>query len=228
MLCYFFFSDSYSTIASIGMVVAKVDMGLGIIMLGSAYVVITIFSGLGAILLPMFQKRMGYTVKTMVSIMIVWFIVVAVYGWLLKVMGGPVLNSWRQTVVFGFYAILYGSAVGAAQSYSRVMFSMLIPKGRESEFFAFFEISDRGSSWLGPAIAAIFTTTTGETLHVFGYIILVLILALFLLQGVEVMRAETEAQAESPRSGPTLSPSPETENQSGDGGIPIRPDTPSA
>ena len=40
--------------------------------------------------------------------------------------------------------------IGAVQSYSRTMFCDLLIPGKEAEFFALFEITDKGSSWLGP------------------------------------------------------------------------------
>ena len=41
-----------------------------------------------------------------------------------------------------------------AQAFGRAVFSELIPKGHESDMFALFEITDKGSSWMGPLIAA--------------------------------------------------------------------------
>lgn len=39
---------------------------------------------------------------------------------------------------------IFGFALGPIQSYSRSLYSMLIPQGHESEFFALYEISDKG------------------------------------------------------------------------------------
>ena len=38
----------------------------------------------------------------------------------------------------------------------------IIPVGRESEFFALFEITDKGTAWLGPLILSVVFNTTGS------------------------------------------------------------------
>lgn len=42
--------------------------------------------------------------------------------------------------------------LGPIQSYSRSVYSVLVPKGKETLFFSLFEISDKGSSWMGPLV----------------------------------------------------------------------------
>ena len=43
-----------------------------------------------------------------------------------------------------------GLVLGGSQALSRSLFSQLIPAGKEGEYFGFYEISDKGTSWLGP------------------------------------------------------------------------------
>ena len=45
-----------------------------------------------------------------------------------------------------------GIVLGGSQALSRSLFSQLIPKGKEAEYFGFYEISDKGTSWLGPLL----------------------------------------------------------------------------
>ena len=77
--------------------------------------------------------------------------------------------------------VIYGMCLGPVQSYSRTMFTDLIPPGRESEYFGVFEISDRGSSWIGPAITAILYEITGSMRIAMSYIAAVLAFGFFLL-----------------------------------------------
>merc|ERR1712013_77275 len=35
------------------------------------------------------------------------------------------------------------------------VFSGMVPRGQEAEFFALFEITDKGSSWIGPIMTAV-------------------------------------------------------------------------
>ena len=52
--------------------------------------------------------------------------------------------------------------LGGSQALSRSLFSRMIPKGREASFFGIYEISERGTSWLGPLIFGIVVSTTNS------------------------------------------------------------------
>jgi UMF1 family MFS transporter len=45
-----------------------------------------------------------------------------------------------------------GFVLGGSQALSRSLFSQMIPAGRESSFFGIYEISERGTSWIGPIV----------------------------------------------------------------------------
>jgi UMF1 family MFS transporter len=55
---------------------------------------------------------------------------------------------------FGFYmlGIVIGTVLGGTQALSRSLYSRLIPKNKEAEYFSLFELSDKGTSILGPFI----------------------------------------------------------------------------
>jgi hypothetical protein len=59
-------------------------------------------------------------------------------------------NIWEMF----FWGALFGAFYGPIQSYLRAYFTVMIPKGHEAEFFSFFAISDKGSSWIGPLVVA--------------------------------------------------------------------------
>lgn len=54
----------------------------------------------------------------------------------------------------GFYilGLTVGFIMGGTQALSRSMFSKLIPNGAEAEYFSIYEISERGTSWLGSLV----------------------------------------------------------------------------
>ena len=53
-----------------------------------------------------------------------------------------------------------GLVLGGSQALSRSLFCQLIPKGREGEYFGIYEISDKGTSWLGPLLFGLAYDTT--------------------------------------------------------------------
>jgi UMF1 family MFS transporter len=67
--------------------------------------------------------------------------------------------------------------MGATQALSRSIYSQLIPAGKESEYFSVYELSEKGTSWLGPVIFAIIYNIT------FSYRFAILSLIVFFIIG---------------------------------------------
>lgn len=80
MLCYFFFSDSFTTIGNIGLLVAKVDLEVGIVVLGAVFTITTLFAGVGNLFFLWIQHKYGLSVKTMVIVCILGNMVVTLYA----------------------------------------------------------------------------------------------------------------------------------------------------
>ena len=55
-----------------------------------------------------------------------------------------------------------GMALGSAQGLSRSLYSQMIPAGRESSFFGLYEISEKGTSWMGQLMFTIVVGATGS------------------------------------------------------------------
>ncbi len=83
------------------------------------------------------------------------------------------LGVWCGIVIYAyalfsneFQAYVMGGAIGmvlgAAQALSRSLYSQMIPKGRESSFFGLYEISEKGTSWMGQLMFTIIVGATGS------------------------------------------------------------------
>ena len=137
------------------------------------------------------------------------------FGWLAKRWGakrsiifslfiwtGVVLYAWSPLLQTGgqFFAVAAVIAVvlGGSQALSRSLFSLMIPKGQETEYFSLYEISERGTSWMGPLIFGLAIQWTGS------YRIAVLSVGIFFIAGlillplVDVRQAIAEAGNEAP------------------------------
>jgi MFS transporter, UMF1 family len=55
----------------------------------------------------------------------------------------------RSLVLFVALAFAIGLVLGGSQALSRSLFSQLIPRGREAEFFSLYQAMERGTSWFG-------------------------------------------------------------------------------
>ena len=71
----------------------------------------------------------------------------------------------------------------------------MIPEGLESQFYALFSFTDRGSSWIGPAVVATVIQSTGSIRLAFVYPLVALLVPAAALFAIDPDRAEAEAQA---------------------------------
>jgi UMF1 family MFS transporter len=55
----------------------------------------------------------------------------------------------RSLVLFVALALAIGLVLGGSQALSRSLYSQLIPRGREAEFFSLYQAMERGTSWFG-------------------------------------------------------------------------------
>ena len=65
--------------------------------------------------------------------------------------------------------------------------------GREAEFFSFYEISERGTSWMGPFLFAVVNDRFGSLRFGILSVIVLFIVGLAILLTVNVRRAIAEA-----------------------------------
>jgi UMF1 family MFS transporter len=74
----------------------------------------------------------------------------------------------------------------------------MIPKGQEAEYFSLYEVSERGTSWLGPLLFGLALQFTGSYRIAILSLATFFILGLALLLRVDVARAAREAGAGPP------------------------------
>jgi UMF1 family MFS transporter len=83
--------------------------------------------------------------------------------------------------------------LGGTQALSRSLFAQMIPAGKEAEYFSLYEVSERGTSWIGPLVFGLVFQFTGSYRLALVMIAAFFILGLVLLLFVNVRRAITEA-----------------------------------
>ena len=83
--------------------------------------------------------------------------------------------------------------IGAWQALSRAILSELIPKGREAEFFSLYEITDKGSAWVGPLLTALIRDITGNFRHSFWALIIMILISMPILWRVNVEQGTRDA-----------------------------------
>jgi len=98
-------------------------------------------------------------------------VVVAVVAWTAVL----VYTYFKVTTATQFFVLagLVGLVMGGSQALSRSIFVQLVPKGKEAEYFGIYEISDKGTSWLGPiGFGLVYQFTRSYRLAILSLIVL--------------------------------------------------------
>ncbi len=130
----------------------------------------------GSLIFERIAALVGAKRAILLSLLLWIGVVVYAYGFL-----QDVAQAW---VMGGVIAIV----LGGSQALSRSLFSQMIPPGREASFFGLYEISERGTSWIGPLI---FGFVVGMT-NSYRQAILSLIV-LFVVGAIVLLLTDTDA-----------------------------------
>jgi UMF1 family MFS transporter len=112
--------------------------------------------------------------------------------WTLVVAAAYFLEE-RATTQFFALAALIGFVLGGSQALSRSLYSQMIPRGEEAEYFSLYEISERGTSWLGAVTFATVNQLTGSYRAAILSLVAFFVVGFSLLAAVNVRRAIVEA-----------------------------------
>jgi MFS transporter, UMF1 family len=118
------------------------------------------------------DKELGLEVSTLTQVVLlvqfVAFFGANIFNFVAKLTGAKraiiiSLIIWTATVIYAYSALttardffvmgaVIGIVLGGSQALSRSLYSLMIPKGKEAEYFSLYEVSDKGTSWLGPLL----------------------------------------------------------------------------
>ncbi|KAG0306723.1 Autophagy protein 22 [Dissophora globulifera] len=189
LIAWFILSDGSSTIISLSIFMGKKKFLLNNTQLMIGAILVPLSALVGTYLWLFIQRKFNLSSKRTLFIISAAFVLVPVYvligfsgvfGLVYKVEVWPTL-------------IYFGLMLGAFQSFSRVMYASLIPKGKESEFFSLYGITDKSSSWLGPLITG-FIIENNDTRWGFIFPLCMMVLPLLLIMWVDVEKGIKDAE----------------------------------
>jgi UMF1 family MFS transporter len=130
-------------------------------------------------------------------------ILLALVGWTGAVIYAcATLESTTQAWIL---SILIATVLGGSQALSRSLFSRMIPAGREAAFFGLYEISDKGTSWLGPLLFGVVVAMTNSYRQALLSLVVLFAAGMLVLFATDTERAERDARS---GNGPSAPPSP--------------------
>lgn len=182
LVAYLLYNDGIQTVITLAATYGGAELELEQSTLISAILMVQFVAVFGALLLGAFARFFGAK-RVVLASLVLWTGVVAV-GYFLK--AGAALQ-------FYLLAALIGIVLGGSQALSRSLFSHMIPRGQEAEYFSLYEISERGTSWLGPLIFGLMLQLTGSYRSALVSLVVFFVAGFALLAAVNVRRAIAEA-----------------------------------
>ena len=182
LAAYLLYNDGIQSVIALAATYGSVELELEQSALISAILMVQLVAFLGALVLGAFARLFGAK-RVVLTSLILWTGVVAV-GYFLQA---------GSTLQFYLLAALIGIVLGGSQALSRSLFSHMIPTGQEAAYFSLYEISERGTSWLGPLVFGLTLQLTGSYRSALISLIVFFVAGFALLAVVNVRRAIVEA-----------------------------------
>ncbi|GAA3915414.1 MFS transporter [Streptomyces gulbargensis] len=182
LLAYLVYNDGVQTVISQASVYGSEELGLDKTTLITAVLLVQVLAVAGALAMGRLARSYGAK-RTILGSLAVWTVILAA-GYLLPA-GKPVF--------FYCLAAAIGLVLGGSQALSRSLFSHLVPRGKEAEYFSAYEMSDRGLSWLGPLVFGLAYQLTGSYRDAIISLVIFFVAGFALLLRVPVRRAVVAA-----------------------------------
>jgi UMF1 family MFS transporter len=138
LLAYLFFNDGIQTVIYASGIFGAEELKFSTSQLTEIILLVQFVAIAGALVFGRLANRFGAW-RVVLNSLVLWTLVVTIAFF---VPSGAFL-------VFAGLAVLIGIVLGGSQALSRSMYSQLIPRGREAEFFSLYQAMERGTSWLG-------------------------------------------------------------------------------
>jgi len=189
LLAYLLYNDGIQTVVAMTPQFGQEEMGMSISTLPALILMVQFVAFFGSIIFNYIAGTLG-TKRAIVISLLVWALALAY--------AGTMLQTVTQFFVLGAVIAI---VLGGSQALSRSVYSLMIPKGQEAEYFSLYEVSERGTSWLGFLFVGLVLQFTGS--YRIGILVPVVFFALglALLAGVSIRRAAVEAGNEAPAKG---------------------------
>jgi MFS transporter, UMF1 family len=181
LLAFLLYNDGIQTVIALASQFGSEELGLGLSTLTATVLVVQFVAFFGAMIFNYIAKVTG-TKRAILISLIIWVCTI-VYAY-------AALQTARDFLIMG---AVIGLVLGGSQALSRSLYSLMIPKGKEAEYFSLYEVSDKGTSWLGPLLFGLaYQYTKSYRISILSLVIF-LVLGLTLLLFVKVDKAIQES-----------------------------------
>ena len=182
LLAYLFYNDGIQTVINSASIYGAKQLGFSQSILIAAILMIQFVAWGGALLFGRLAERHGAYRS------ILW----GTYAWMAIVVLAMFLPR-HQVALFLATGFAIAVVMGGTQALSRSFFSLLIPRGREGEYFALYNACERGTSWFGTLLFGLVFQLTGSYRPAIVALVVFFVLGAFFLHRLDPRRGIQEA-----------------------------------
>lgn len=181
LAAFLLYNDGIQTVIALAAVFGQEELGLGMATLTGVILMVQFVAFFGALGFKYVAQVLSAKRAIVLSLLLWIGVLVYAYAFL------------RDAADFYVMAAAIAIVLGGSQALSRSLFSLMIPKGQEAEYFGLYEISDKGTSWLGPLLFGLALQFTGSYRVAILSLVIFFVLGLLLLYRVDVRTGMRQA-----------------------------------
>ena len=189
LVAYLFYNDGIQTVITTASTYGEKQLGFGTSVLIATILLIQFVAFGGALFFGRLAGKYGAYRS------ILW----GTFAWMVIVVAALFL-PYQNVALFLLVAVAIGIVMGGTQALSRSFFSLLIPRGREGEYFSLYNAAERGTSWFGTLLFGVVFQLTGSYRPSILALIVFFVLGAFFLLRVDPERGIEEAGNRTPAS----------------------------
>ncbi|QBX57064.1 MFS transporter [Nocardioides seonyuensis] len=175
LLAYLFFNDGIQTVISQASVYGVEELGFEQGTMLGVYLLVQFVAVGGALLFGRIAAARGAK-RTILGGLVIWMLIVT----------AGLFIPEKSLVPLLLLGASIGLVLGGTQALARSYYSLLIPRGKEAEYFSFYHSMERGTSWFGTLVfGVVYQMTDSYRPAIFALIVF------FILGGLLLMRVDT-------------------------------------
>ncbi len=174
LLAYLFFNDGIQTVISSSSLYGSEELKFAQSQLIALILLVQFVAFGGALLFGRIAAKHGAW-RTVLGSLVLWTAIVA----------AAYFAPEKKFVPFLVLGVAIGVVLGGSQALSRSLYSQLVPRRREAEYFSLYQAMERGTSWFGTLLFGLVYQLT----HTYRLAIVALIV-FFLVGGVLLSRVD--------------------------------------
>ena len=182
LAAYLFYNDGIQTVIAAATIFGQEQLDLEQNQLILTILMVQFVAFGGALLFGRVARTVGAK-RSVLGGLVLWCVVVAL---------GYVLPA-GEFAPFLALAAFIGIVLGGTQALSRSLFSQMIPRGREAEYFSLYQACERGTSWLGTLVFGLVYQVSDSYRYAIVALVAFFVVGGTLLVLVDVRRAIRDA-----------------------------------